>query len=251
MNIRGLYPMRNRTKVAYLKDLAAESNAPFIALTETHLSANVYSAEVEIPGYTLYRSDRSGGRTHGGCATYCREDLTVIERASHSNNFCESQVLEVKELELILINIYRPPKSPKETFKETLEKCQESIDEVMDKLENKSRTLLALGDYNFPFIKWPSRRIYTRDEEPDHMDSEKEQAKLLMEWTDHNFMEQTITTPTRKNNILDLVFTNSENLLNGYSMIINCNFSDYNILRISLNYSYKNEKETKRESLSQ
>ena len=46
MNIRGLYPRNNKTKVAYLSDLATESKAPFLAITESHLSADVLSAEI-------------------------------------------------------------------------------------------------------------------------------------------------------------------------------------------------------------
>ena len=72
--------MKNRTKVAYLCDLATESNAPFIAIQETHLTEDILSAELQVPGYTLYRSDRLGGRSHGGCAVYSRDDLTIIEK---------------------------------------------------------------------------------------------------------------------------------------------------------------------------
>ena len=75
MNIRGLLPMKNKTKVAYLSDLAAQSNALFITLTETHMTPDILSAEVAINNYSFYRSDRLGGRTHGGCAIYVREDL--------------------------------------------------------------------------------------------------------------------------------------------------------------------------------
>ena len=153
MNIRGLYPRNNKTKVAYLSDLAVESSAPFISLTETHLTPDILSAEVSISGYTMYRSDRMGGRTHGGCAVYVREDLTVVERETYSNNCCESQVLEIRELELLLINIYRPPNSPKQLFEETLTRCQEIIFDVIEKESSKAKTILALGDYNFPFIK--------------------------------------------------------------------------------------------------
>ena len=155
MNIQGLYPMKNRTKVAHLSDLATESNAPFIAITETHLTADILTAELHISGYTMYRSDRLGGRSHGGCAVYCRDDLTVTEISKYSNNFCESQILEIKELELVLINIYRPPKSPLNLFQDTIEKVQEAIDEIHEKENNKSKMILATGDYNFPFIKWP------------------------------------------------------------------------------------------------
>ena len=192
INIRGLYPMSNKTKVAHLSDLACESQAPFIALTETHLNSEIQSAEIQIQGYKLYRSDRMGGRSHGGCAVYCREDLTVKEKMKFSNNYCESQILEFKELNIVLINIYRPPNTPQQLFEETLNKCQESLEEET----NQKRSILALGDYNFPFIKWPSRRIYSRDNDPSEMSSEKKQGKMLLDWTEMNFLEQYIHSPT-------------------------------------------------------
>ena len=144
--------MKDRTKVAHLSDLANDSNAPFIAIQETHLTADILSAEIQISNYTMYRSDRLGGRSHGGCAIYCREDLTVREIFKYSNNCCESQLLDIKELGVILINCYRPPSTPIQLFQETLDKCQEAIDDLIEK-EAKSKILLVLGDYNFPFIK--------------------------------------------------------------------------------------------------
>ena len=245
MNIRGLYPKSNRTKVAYLSDLASESNAPFIAIQESHLSQDILSEEVQIQGYNLFRSDRQGGRTHGGVATFIREDITVKECFKYSNNVCESQILEVKELGLTLVNIYRPPNSPSQLFEETLEKCQTSIDEIMES-ESKSKTLLVVGDFNFPFIKWPNKKIYLREQEPEQQNSEKKQGKLLLDWAEVNFLEQYICSPTRRGNILDLVFSNSSVLINGYSMIINFNFSDHNILKLSLNLQYKNDDTNKK-----
>ena len=235
--------MNDRTKVAYLRDLATDSHAPFIAMQETHLTAEVQSAEVQIPGYTLYRSDRLGGRTHGGCAVYCREDLTVIEKESYSNNCCESQVLEIKQLDMFLVNIYRPPNSPQQLFEDTLQKCQDIIEKA-----GEAKTLLALGDFNFPFIQWPRKKIYSRDQEPRHMASEKVQGQMLLDWAEALFMEQYILTPTRKGNILDLVFTNSQSLIGSYSTIVNHSFSDHNLLKINLNYPYKGEKEKKRKN---
>ena len=240
--------MSNRTKVAHLCDLAAESNTPFIAITETYLTVDILSAEIQIPGYTLYRSDRQGGRTHGGCGVYCRDNLTVREREKYSNNFCESQVLEFKELDLILVNIYRPPNSPFQLFQDTLNKVQEAINEVSEKDMKAAKTLMVTGDYNFPFISWPSKQIYSREQEPEQMSSEKRQAKLLLHWAEENFMEQVIQTPTRGKNILDLVFTNTSELVSGYSTIVNKKFSDHNILRVMLNYKYKNEKKTERKN---
>ena len=171
-----------------------------------------------------------------------------MEKENYSNNCCESQVIEIKELDLLVVNIYRPPNAPKELFEDTLIKCQEAIDKVLENDEEKSKTVCAFGDYNFPFIKWPSMRFYSREEEPNHMASEKVQAKLLLEWAEQNFMNQIINTPTRKENILDLVFSNSDNLINGYSTIVNTSFSDHNILQIVSNYENKSEEKKDRKN---
>ena len=92
-----------------------------------------------------------------------------------------------------------------------------------------------VGDFNFPFIQWPSRRIYSREDDPGAMSSEKEQGKMLLEWSDMNFMEQRINTATRKENILDLVFTNTEQLVERYETIVNSILSDHNTILIHLN----------------
>ena len=105
---------------------------------------------------------------------------------------------------------------------------------------------MVLGDFNFPFIQWPSRKIYSRDQEPATMASEKVQGQMLLDWAESLFMEQYILTPTCKGNILDLVFTNSHSLISGYSTIVNSCFSDHNILKINLNLPYKNEKKKER-----
>ena len=122
------------------------------------------------------------------------------------------------------------------------------MDSVIEREDIKTKTTLALGDYNFPFIQWPNKRIYSRDEEPAKMASEKAQAKKLLDWAEDNFMEQFVHTATRKDNILDLVFSNSNDIINGYSTIINKQFSDHNTLRINLNYQDRKEPKIERKN---
>ena len=64
--------------MGFLHDQAVRNNAMFIAVTETWLSDTVLDAEVShgLPGYTILRCDRAGGRQGGGVALYLREDLT-------------------------------------------------------------------------------------------------------------------------------------------------------------------------------
>ena len=70
LNIRGLYPLNNRSKIAYLRDQAKLENSSMILITESWLHEGVLDAEIMIPGYTLYRADRDSSRTHGGCAAW-------------------------------------------------------------------------------------------------------------------------------------------------------------------------------------
>ena len=95
LNIRGLYPRSNRTKICYLRDLARLTSTSMIVITESHLSADVQDAELAIPGWTLYRADRAAPRTHGGCAVYIRNDLTTQLVMKHSNTVCESIAIKI------------------------------------------------------------------------------------------------------------------------------------------------------------
>ena len=49
-----------------------------------------------------------------------------------------------------------PPNSPLQLFQDTLEKVQEAIDDGLEKENRKAKTVMAVGDFNFPFISWPS-----------------------------------------------------------------------------------------------
>ena len=147
--------------------------------------------------------------------------------------------MAIKELDMLLVNIYRPPNTPKQLFVEVLERCQEVMEEV-----DRAKTTMMIGDFNFPFIRWPNKTVRVREGEG--MSSEKEQAKLLMEWTDGHFLEQMITTPTRKENILDLVFTNTTELINRCKTTVNTKMSDHNTLHIYMNIDDERKDEKKK-----
>ena len=55
----------------------SKSGIHIIAITETCLDKKIEDAEVDIPGYKIYRKDRDAD---GGVAVYVRNDLSVIRR---------------------------------------------------------------------------------------------------------------------------------------------------------------------------
>ena len=213
------------------------SNPLSIVLTETHLSDSVLSAEVSIPGYALFRSDRES-RTHGGTCIYVRNDLATQVLACHSNSVCETLVLKVKTLDLILVSVYRPPDSSLKHFREAIDICKNSIDKAMEQ-DPKLTTILQLGDYNFPFISWPSKSIY-KDNQANRQvkDSEKEQAELLISFMYENFIENFCFTPTRGQNILDLILCNNPGLVGQIYTLISKGISDHNLLELCINHPY-------------
>ena len=242
MNIRGLFLQKNRNKPKHLKDLATQSNAPWIALTETWLKPEIESAEIQIHGYKLYRADREG-RTHGGCALYVRDDLTCSLVTAHSNMACDTLIVKVKTLNTLLIVNYRPPDSTEEEFEELLEVCQEAIEKVPN-MDPKVKDIFQIGDYNLKCISWPSRKIYSKEVE--NKATDKDQAQMLLEYAEKNFLVNCITTPIRGENILNLFFTNNHGLINFYRTIVNKKFSDHNTLEMDLNFSYNQEKKKRR-----
>ena len=159
MNIQGLFTKAKNNKVAHLRDLAIESNSPFIVLTETWLNEDILDAEITIPKYILYRSDRANRRSHGGSCAYVRSDLSSKLILSHSNGTCESLAIKVNNFESIVVCMYRPPDTKHEMFEESLNVVQEAIDETM-KNDPKCKTIIQFGDYNFPFLSWPNKQIY-------------------------------------------------------------------------------------------
>ena len=50
-----------------------------LSINETRLDATICNNEINIPGYALFRKDRS--RTGGGVCLYIRDVFNVIDRA--------------------------------------------------------------------------------------------------------------------------------------------------------------------------
>ena len=50
LNIRGLYPKSNRTKLCYLKDLANMIMTSMIVITESWLTQDIHDSKLTIPG---------------------------------------------------------------------------------------------------------------------------------------------------------------------------------------------------------
>ena len=102
----------------------------------------ILEAEIHIDEFRTYRQDRGGRRKGGGVVTYVNTDLTVTQEESFTNGVCDVIYVEIEELNIGIINIYRPPSSDKDSFGEILQKAREWTSQTR-------REIVLLGDLNF------------------------------------------------------------------------------------------------------
>ena len=225
LNIQGLHHKSNNTKINYLNDLVAERNNNIaIVLTETQLQPEIMDSELKISGYTLYRKDRLN-RSHGGVAIYVNDNIVSHHKSSFSNGVCEyiSVLLNINNKNIELSSLYRPPDTNYAEFDEVV--CF-----ILDEVKLHPMDCILLGDFNFPNINWKESSVSNLL----FADYSGQQALKLKELTDKLFMTQFINRPTRKMNILDLLYTNNQNLIQSIDVVPTI-YSDHNVINIETN----------------
>ena len=222
LNIEGILPSTFKAKLQLLSELAQEEKALIISLTESHLSENIKEAEIKIQNYTPFRTDRYQ-RKKGGVVSYIHDSIAAPTEIllSESNSYTEAQVLYIKDVNLILINIYRPQACPAQKFIEPLNKIQAILHNLPPPMPN----IMLTGDLNLPLMNWESESVYGGTAEM------RLQATALLNFATDFCLSQHIDKPTRGNNILDLVMSNNDDLIHEYS-VEKTVLSDHNIINI-------------------
>ncbi|XP_069193332.1 uncharacterized protein [Procambarus clarkii] len=240
-NIQGL-KTRTNNKVQFINGLLTESNAVFGAFTETH-AGELLDSEIWIPGYNLYMCDRKI-RSHGGVGLYIREDLVCSELLNVTNEVVEVLGLKIEKINLVIILIYKPPDATAEEFTEQINKIENSL----DNLENPIPDIIFLGDFKLPSLRW---KIANNNIIPGNLSRPNQpQIRELLRFCDKFSLNQQISEPTRNNNILDLVFTNNEDIIRD-NTISDTTYSDHKLIEVQTTINTQNRPKTliKREGL--
>ena len=108
LNIRGLIN-KDHDKIVKLSQLTKLKNIVVMALQETH-ARGLEPNETNIPGFREFAQNRTM-RACGGVSTYVDQRFTVKDVLGFSNDYVEVICIRITELDLDVINIYRPPPS--------------------------------------------------------------------------------------------------------------------------------------------
>ena len=196
LNIRSLFK-----KIDQLRILLHDSDIDFFTVLETWLKPHIHSQSLQIPGYELYRSDRTAKgnskKRGGGLAMYISKKHTVssqrVTDLDVSNEHMEAQWFLIHRphcRNIVICNAYRPPSGDVSKAVSYLEDCV--------KLINTSKVnLFMLGDFNINLKNIASPG-----------------SKKLNFFIQSNGFAQHIKDTTRNtdksNSLIDLAITNSK-----------------------------------------
>ncbi len=163
-----------------------ESNLDFLCLSETWLHDNSSTAALIVPGYVIFRRDRTDAKG-SGVMIYVRDTIHCKEIQWQNPNNLECvglNVILLPQMSYILIVIYRPPSSNisfYDKFKKLLCQC------------DFRKYIIVMGDLN---INWEDK-------------SSRKKIKLI---TDGFNLVQMVKGPTRIihriSTQIDLIFSN-------------------------------------------
>ena len=188
----------------------ASNSFDIIVLTETHLDSSINDVEILGREYCIYRRDRQqGGRFGGGVLIVTKRCFKVSPREDLA---CESELLFIgistaNNIVIVMGVFYRPPHSNLKV----LEDLQNSLGDI----KTNDRILLE--------IDWANNRLLKNSEH----------HALVIDIVQDNFLHQLVNEPTRDKNLLDLVLTTNNDLVN--NVTVGEPFSDHNAITFTIN----------------
>ena len=211
------------SKVPLVSDLLYEKKQLFFALSETWLREHK-DAEVNIPGYVLFRGDRVKhkrryGRNSGGVAIYVREDIagTFECTLNFSNGAVEVLAIHSTVLDLHIVCVYRQPdnqanRSTSKAFKQAINKLHTTLAGI------PQQNIIITGDFNLPHTDWSCGNIQKLPGAPK---DEQEMIEILNKLANNLFLNQIVNQPTHKDgNTLDLILINNMELLHDINISV-------------------------------
>ena len=223
-NVRDL---KSGTKLEELQLLAEGSGFDVVAITESWANSSIDDAEVALEGFRLFRKDREREveQKGGGVLLYVRNEIVACELTEIRNGKCEAvwiQARNHKGVRICIGNCYRSPTASKEE--------NEALLEAIRLAAAKEKCFLLVGDFNYPGIDWQEM-------------SASGDGERFMDIVQDNFLHQHVKQATRGANILDLVISSEEDLVDDLRIGSPIGGSDHASIEFRLNLSWRVKEE--------
>ena len=193
-----------------------------MAGTETWLNHTILTSEFMPPTYQVFRSDRQTCTTGGGVLLAINSNLVSREELHlETNGEMIWASVSIKSYPTLYLGaFYRPHHGISLLDKQCLNELHLSI----SILPNNCHIILA-GDFNLPDVDWSKKFVCPQCR------YSALSNQLINITLDHN-LHQVVTSPTRENNILDLVFINVPFLVQNASILPG--LSDHDMVSVEI-----------------
>ena len=223
----------SHTKLVELSNYCEHNSLDVIAISEILPKFSLFQPKetnYSLDGFDIFTSDLTSER---GCALFVKQDLAAT-KITFTSNFSESvwcQINLKNNDKMIVGCIYRSPNSTIENNKELFH--------LLNSVNNKHFShILIVGDFNCKEIDW---RLQSTSVNENHV------ASQLLECIRDCFMYQHVAEPTRFrigeiSSVLDLIFTNEENMISELKYMAGLGKSDH--LQLTFNFNCYIEEKT-------
>ena len=200
-----------------------------IGITEVKPKTERYviqDCELSLDMYDMFHNLQNSSEEDRGVVLYVKSSLKASLCDDFRTVFAENVIVECTQNDgekLFVGLIYKRTKGTNENTANLNNLLTEFSD-------HGAKNKLLMGDFNFPEIDWNTEICETSKNHP---------AAKFLKATKDAFLIQNQKLPTRyrkgqKENVIDLVFTNSEDMLNEISVIPGLGKSDHHCLIIEL-----------------
>jgi len=189
-------------------------------MTETWLKSYIEDAQLDLPGYNVFRCDRSV-RVGGGVLLYTHEKLPITNFQTYDDKYCQALMCTCEISKSVICILYRPPDCPTLSFRTCLNFVEEYLNNVTEEF-----TLSLMGDFNLPLIDWNSNTVLSGG-----TSSQNDTMGLLLEFMNMQLCSQYVHLPTRLSNVLDLYVCNSDELIT-HVAVSDTSLSDHRMIEI-------------------
>ena len=246
VNIQGLITQR-RNKSHFLKTVTSTNNSSqIIAVTETWAQAHFNGEYTQaFDGYNIIRADRDYNFnpddddqlvTRGGCLLLTTPNITITPIVSYSNGNCEILIADLPTIHTTAITIYRPSgiNFSLKHFSAILGKARTYL--TTRQVSGNEGTILLTGDFNFnsAVVNWEKSDHGLLPNFTEGASDQYRGFQLLLDLVEEFALEQMVDKPTRKKEVLDLIFTNKPCLMSECKTTIIHPVSDHNLVYITI-----------------
>ena len=187
--------VKSKRKQRDLHALFEQEDPDIVCGTESHVDSDHFTSEIFPTTHDYFRKDRD--KFGGGVFIGVKKDLLAMQDDS-MNADCESiwvKIVFAGKQPLHIGSFYRPTNSdPIPLVK---------LDESLKKLTGKATlpNIILAGDFNAPDINWENNTINKNPQYGVKLN------QTLLDTANDNMLSQLQHTPTRGDNVLDIVFT--------------------------------------------